>query len=85
MMKVMKVIFSDVTHLPALSSEMSSGWMPSFPDWMTAEKLSYLSPPRQVSYISETHKQSESERLKFWTEGNTWKGYDSRRKKEMWQ
>lgn len=45
-LKVMKVIFSDMTHPPALSSEMPLGWMPSSPDWMTAETLSYLSSPR---------------------------------------
>lgn len=58
--KVMKVIFSDVTHPPALSSEMPLGSMPSFPDWTTAETLWYPSPEREekVSHISVTQKKN---------------------------
>lgn len=46
LVKVMKVIFYDVRYPPVWSSEMASGWMPSSPDWTTAEMLLYPSPPR---------------------------------------
>lgn len=53
-----KVIFSDVMHPPALSSEMPLGWMPSSPDWTTAETICYPSPPweEKVSHVSVTQK-----------------------------
>ena len=72
----MKVIFSVVKNLPALSPEISLDWMPSFPDWTRVEKLSYLSSLRQASNISETHKQSKSDRLRVWKEGHNWNRYD---------
>lgn len=46
LLRVMKVIFFDVIHLPALSSEMPLDWMQFFPDWTTAETLLYLLPLR---------------------------------------
>lgn len=59
----MKVFFSDVTHPPASSSETLLGWMPSFPDWTTAETLWYPSPSREekVSHISVTQKNTVGE------------------------
>lgn len=60
----MKVIVSDVTHSPASSSEMPSGWTPSLPDRMTAENLWCLSPWRQVWNISQKQRQ-QSERWRF--------------------
>lgn len=47
----MKVIFSDVTHPPALSSEKPLGWVTSSPDWTTAETLSYPSPQRREKKV----------------------------------
>lgn len=44
--RVMKVISSAVTHLPALSLEIPLGWTPSSPDWTTGETLPHPSPLR---------------------------------------
>lgn len=66
LVKVMKVIFFDVTQPPALPSEMPLGWAPSSPDRATAGTLSYLLPltspgKQKVSDTSVTHTKKKTE------------------------